>query len=161
MKSHLWSKPRDSRCTFIVGSGTRVTIGTDRGALPPVWTEKRGRVAPKDPSDKFSACDRASAKPTSGAVLTAHAELVAILVGQPPQTIPLDADAIDLEDRAHHLDKLFGALLVYLTVILDDTAQNVPEGLDLPDIEAVLADLASDVTGTIQQAADGMAGRVA
>jgi predicted phage-related endonuclease len=43
-------------------------------------------------------------------------------------------------------------------MILDDTAQNVPGGLDLPDTEAVLADLASDVTGTIQLAADEMAG---
>jgi hypothetical protein len=46
-------------------------------------------------------------------------------------------------------------------VILDDTAQNVPGGLDLRDVEAVLADLASDVTGTIQYAADRLAGRVA
>jgi hypothetical protein len=30
------------------------------------------------------------------------------------------ADAIDIEDRADHLDKVFGALSVYVTVILDD-----------------------------------------
>ena len=56
---------------------------------------------------------------------------------------------------------MFGAFSVYVTVILDDTAQNVAGGLDLPDTEAVLADLASDVTGAIQRAADDMAGRVA
>jgi hypothetical protein len=50
---------------------------------------------------------------------------------------------------------------VYLTVILDDTAQNVPGSLDLRDAEAVLADLASDLTCAIQRAADDMAGRVA
>ena len=52
-------------------------------------------------------------------------------------------------------------MLVYVTVILDDTAQNVPGSLDLPNIETVLADLASDVTGAIQQVADDMAGRPA
>jgi hypothetical protein len=48
-----------------------------------------------------------------------------------------------------------------VAVVLDDTAQNVPGRLDLRDAEAILADLASDVTGTIQRAADDMAGRVA
>jgi hypothetical protein len=53
---------------------------------------------------------------------------------------------------------VLSALSVYLAVILDDTAQNVPGGLDLRDAEGILADLASDLTGTIQHAADGMAG---
>jgi hypothetical protein len=46
-----------------------------------------------------------------------------------------------------------------VAVIIDDTAQNVPGRLDLPDIEAILADLASDVTGAIQHAAEGMGWR--
>jgi hypothetical protein len=83
------------------------------------------------------------------------------LAGSHPRPIPVDADAIDLEDRADHLNKVFGALSVYVAVVLDDTAQNVPSGLDLPDVEAALADLALDVTGTIQYAADRLAGRVA
>ena len=40
-------------------------------------------------------------------------------------------------------------------------SQQFAGGRFLPDIDAVLADLASDVTGAIQHAADGMAGRVA
>jgi len=56
---------------------------------------------------------------------------------------------------------VFGALSAYVTVILDDTAQNVPGRLDLRDAEGVLADLVSDMTGTIQHAADDMAGRPA
>ena len=44
---------------------------------------------------------------------------VAAVAGVPPLTIPLDADAIDLEDRAAHLSKVFDALSVYLAVILD------------------------------------------
>jgi hypothetical protein len=81
------------------------------------------------------------------------------LAGHPPRPIPLEADALDLEDRADHLNTVFSALSVYVTVILDDTAQNVPGRLDLRDAEGVLADLASDVTGAIQHAADDMAGR--
>jgi hypothetical protein len=99
--------------------------------------------------------------PCTSLVCAAHAAFVAALAARPPQTIPLNADAIDLEERADHLDKLLGALSVYLTVILDDTAQNSSGRLDLRDAEAILADLGSDLTGAIQHAADGMAGRLA
>jgi hypothetical protein len=74
--------------------------------------------------------------------------------------IPIDADAIDLEDRADHLSKVVGLLSVYVAVILDDTAQNVPSGLDLRDVEGLLAALVSDLTGTIHHAAERIAGRV-
>jgi hypothetical protein len=103
----------------------------------------------------------AYARAPSNPVCAAHAEFVAALAGHPPQTIPLDADAIDLEDRADHLSEVLSALSDYLAVILDDTAQNVPGRIDFRHIEAVLADLASDVIGTIQHAAEDMAGRVA
>jgi len=59
------------------------------------------------------------------------------------------------------LAQLSIALSVYLTAILDDTAQNVPGGLDLRQVDALLSDLASDVTGTLQRAVEGLAGRVA
>jgi hypothetical protein len=104
----------------------------------------------------------ASEHPSSTTLVrVAHAEFVAALAGHPPRPIPIYADVLDLEDRADHLDKVLGALSVYVAVILDDTAQNVPGTLDLRDAEAVLADLASDLTGAIQYAADDMAGRVA
>jgi hypothetical protein len=98
---------------------------------------------------------------TTTPIRLAHAEFVAALAGHPPRPIPIDADVLDLEDRADHLDKVFNALSVYVAIILDDTAQNAPGGLDLRDAEALLDDLASDLAGTIQLAADGMAGRVA
>jgi hypothetical protein len=97
----------------------------------------------------------------TGLVCAAHAEFIAALAGHPPRMIPLDADAIDLEDRADHLSQVLSALSAYVAVILDDTAQNAPGSLDLPHVEAVLADLVSDVTGAIQHAADDMAGRPA
>jgi hypothetical protein len=56
---------------------------------------------------------------------------------------------------------MLSALAAYLSVILDDTAYNAPGGLEVREAEAIVADLASDLTGTIQHAADGMAGRAA
>jgi len=144
--------------SFIGGSGAEI-IRADRSSVLQLWRDEAG---PQDLSGKPSSsqpCDSVSAKQPP--VRAVHAKLVATLVGHPPRTIPLEADDIDLEDRADHLNKVLSALSVYVTVILDDTAQNVPGGFDLWDIEAVLADLSSDVTGTIQRAADGMAGRVA
>ena len=56
---------------------------------------------------------------------------------------------------------MLDAASVYVTAILDDTAQKVPGGLDFRSIDALLSDLASDVTGRLQRAADAMTGRVA
>jgi hypothetical protein len=103
----------------------------------------------------------AGAKPSTNPVRAAHAEFVAALAAHPPWPIPLYADATDLEDRADHLKTVLNAVSVYVTAILDDTAQNLPGSLDLRQIDALLSDLTSDVTGTIQRAADAMAGRVA
>ena len=103
----------------------------------------------------------ASAKPSANPVQAAYAEFVAALAGHPPRPIPVYADAIDLEDRADHLSKVLDALSAYLTAILDDTAQNVPGGLDLRQVDALLSDLASDMSGTLQHAVEGTAWRVA
>jgi hypothetical protein len=103
----------------------------------------------------------ASTRPSTSPVPAAHAEFVAALAGQPPRSIPVDVDALDLEDRADHLSTVFNGLSAYLTAVLDETVQNVQGGLDLRNIEAVLSDLASDLTGAIQHAADDMAGRPA
>jgi hypothetical protein len=43
---------------------------------------------------------------------------------------------------------VLNALPAYLTAVLD-TAQNVPGGLDLSQVDALLSDLASDVSGTL------------
>jgi hypothetical protein len=98
-----------------------------------------------------------STAPVGGPVRTAYAEFLAALGEHPPRPIPIIADSIDLQDRADHLKNVFGGLAAYLTVILDDTAQNTPGRLDLCDAEALLADLASDLSGAIQRAAEEMA----
>jgi hypothetical protein len=90
----------------------------------------------------------------------ALAEFTGALAAHPPRPIPIYADALDLDDRADHLAKVFRALSAYVAVVLDDTAQNVPGGLDLPDAEGILADLAADLIGPVQHAADVLAGRI-
>jgi hypothetical protein len=145
---------QSGRRSFIGDSDARVIgIGTDQLAAR---REKRGGAEPEGLSGKPPPSE-GSANPVGAA----HSEFVAALAGHPPRTIPLDADALDLEDRGDHLGEVFAALSVYVALILDDTAQNAPGRLDLRDAEAVLADLASDLTGAIQRAADDMAGRPA
>jgi hypothetical protein len=102
----------------------------------------------------------ADAKPSINPVQAAHAEFVAALAAHTPWPIPVGVNAAAVEDRADHLNKVLSTLSVYLTAILDDTAQNVPGGLDLRHADALLSDLTSDVTGTIQRAADSLAGRL-
>jgi|SRR5580704_952885 hypothetical protein len=102
----------------------------------------------------------ASAGPSTNLVRAAHTKFVTALAEHPPRPIPVAVHAINLEDRADHLNTVLDALSVYLTAILQDTAQNVPGGLDLRQIDALLSDLAYNVTGTIRGTADAMAGRV-
>jgi hypothetical protein len=150
-----------NRRSLIRRSDARAIMGDDEDVLLRMWRGKRGESELEDLSSELHPpCDRASAKPSVSLVRAAHAEFVAALAGHPPRPIPLEADAPDLEDRADHLNTVLSELTVYLTVILDDTAQNVLGSLDLRDAEGVLADLLSDLTGAIQHAADDMAGRV-
>ncbi len=103
----------------------------------------------------------ADPKPSTNPIRAAYAEYLATLAGHPPRPIPVFADAVDLQDRADHLDKVLTALSVYLATILDDTAQNVPGGLDLHQADALLSDLASEVAGAVRHAVEGLAGRAA
>jgi hypothetical protein len=148
----------DSASSFIGGWATLIPSGADEAARKP------GEAEPENLSDKHRISQPgncASARPSANPVHAAHTEFVAALVIHPPRPIPLDTDAIDLEDRADHLGWVFSALSAYVAVLLDDTAQNVPGGLDLCDAEGLLADLAADLTGAIQRSADSLAGWLA
>ncbi len=103
----------------------------------------------------------ASPKTSTKHIRSAHDELVVGLAGHPPRPIPLNPNAVDLEERTAHLKDLLTAVLAYLRAILDDTAQNVPGGLDLRQIDALLCDLICEMSGTIQHAADALPGRYA
>ena len=101
----------------------------------------------------------ASAKSSTNPVQAAYAEFVAALAGHAPRPIPVDA--VDLEERADHLKQVLNALSVHVTAIVNDTAHNVPGGLDLRQVDAFLSDFAPDKTGTLQHAVERMAWRVA
>ena len=165
MKSHLWKKPCEDRRLLIGRSDARIIMGDDKTALMHSWSERPGLAKLEQPSNNPSHAqprDHANARPCACPIRAAHAKFVAAIAGRLPRAIPLDVDAADLEDRADHFNKVLNALSIYVTTILDDTAQNVPGGLDLHQFDAVLSDLASDVTGTIRLAAAIMAaGRVA
>jgi hypothetical protein len=149
---------------FFIGARDDQGMGSPAAGFPSWQDETWGEAGSGVRNYEFHSLrpnDRATTKRCANPVLSAHAEFVTTLAGHPPRTIPLEPDAIDLEDRAEHLSKVFGALSVYVAVILDDIAQNVPGRLDLPDVEAHLADLAADVAGIIERAAEDMPWRIA
>jgi len=48
MRSDVWTKPYESRRTFIGGSDARIIMGSDEAALIGLWREKRGEADPED-----------------------------------------------------------------------------------------------------------------
>lgn len=152
---------------FIHGSDARILMSDDEAALVRLWREKRGDVGPGNFAVQLGAVklrrgatdNTASLAPipdqatVDRTVQAAHASFIAALAETRPRTIPISPRAADLEDRAEHLDRVLTALSFYLSVIFQDTAANVPGGLDLRQIEALLCDLASEVSGTLHNAA--------
>src|SRR5262245_27504561 len=92
---------------------------------------------------------------STDSVRLAHTEFVAALAGTHP--ITLGANAEDLDGRANHLEKLFAALHAYLSVIVGDTAENIPGGaLDGRYPDNLFQDLSADAVGAIRNAAEEM-----
>ena len=48
MRSHVSTKPYESRRTFIGGSDARIIMGSNEAALVRLWREKRGEAEPED-----------------------------------------------------------------------------------------------------------------
>jgi predicted phage-related endonuclease len=48
MNASLWTKPHQSRRTFVGGSDARIIMGSDEAALVRLWREKRGEAVPED-----------------------------------------------------------------------------------------------------------------
>ena len=103
---------------------------------------------------------RGTGRPSTSPIQTAHADLISNLSRHPPRAIPADPRPYALEDQADYVKGLFAAISGYLEAVLDDTAQNIPGGIDRRQIEALLSDLTSEVSGTLQNAAYDLAGRV-
>lgn len=93
-------------------------------------------------------------------VESAHRHLVSALTRRRPWPIPINPHPLDFADHSGYCQEVLAALSGYLIVILDDAAQNVPGGLDLRQIDALLCDLTSEVSGAFQNAAAGLPGRL-
>jgi hypothetical protein len=95
--------------------------------------------------------------PKSTSPRSAHTEPVADLAGNAPHPIRSKANSDDLELRADHLEKVFGALHAYLAAIIGDTVQNIPGGtLDRHYLDNLFQDLAADAVEVIRNAAEEM-----
>jgi hypothetical protein len=85
------------------------------------------------------------------------AQFVTALAGNIPHPIYAEVDADDLDGHANHLEKVFAALHVYLAVIVEDTAQNIPgDTLDRHGLGNLFQDLSADAVGVIRNAAEQM-----
>src|SRR5262245_23940559 len=85
---------------------------------------------------------------STSAVRQAHTELIAALARNVPHPIYAGANANDLDGRADHLEKVFGAVHAYLAVIIADSAENIPGGaLDRRYLDNLFQDLSTDAVG--------------
>src|SRR5262245_27481127 len=90
-------------------------------------------------------------------VRAAHTELVTALAGNIPHPIYAEVESDDLDARANHLEKVFAALHVYLTVVVTDTVQNIPGGtLDRRCLDPFFQKFSADALAVIRHAAEEM-----
>lgn len=82
-----------------------------------------------------------------------HRALVMTLASCVPAPLPLFPHAVDLADRRDHVETVLNAFALYLGDVLDETAQNVPGGIERKFIDSLWCDLVSEVLGTLQSAA--------
>jgi hypothetical protein len=99
------------------------------------------------------------AQQSTNPIQAAYADFCASLTRRLPRAISVDPSRIAFEDRAEHVNGVFTAVSIYVDALLDDAAQNIPGGVDRRQIDALLFDLGSEVTSTLQKAADDLAGR--
>jgi hypothetical protein len=99
------------------------------------------------------------AQQSTNRIQAAYADFCARLKQHPPRAIPVVPHWAAFEDRADHVKDVFTAVSTYVDALLDDAAQNIPGGVDRRQIDALLSDLGSEVTGTLQKAADFLVGR--
>src|ERR1700722_15932016 len=103
MNSHLWIKSFGKNRPPIGGSVVE-TIANGEGASLRCRRKnsrepERGDILREHPPQPPNF---AGTKPFAAHVCTSHAQFVAVLAGALPRAIPLDVDAVDLEDRADH-----------------------------------------------------------
>jgi len=91
---------------------------------------------------------------STSSVRLAHIEFAATLAGNVTHPIYLGANA---HGRADYLEKVFAALHAYLSVIVGDTAENIPGGaLDGRYLDNLFQDLSADAVEATRNAAEEM-----
>jgi hypothetical protein len=81
--------------------------------------------------------------------------LIAAPAGSPPSPIYRDVNSDDLDARADHLEQMFAAIHVYLTAVIADTAQNIPDAaLDRRYLDNLFQDLSADAVNLVRNAAE-------
>ena len=86
MKSQPWTKPQESRCSFIGGSDARIIMGDDEAALFRLWREKRGELEPEDLSGDLLVQLGAVTEPLNRRWYEKDTGQVGHDVGTPPHT---------------------------------------------------------------------------
>ena len=93
-------------------------------------------------------------------VRAAHTEFVIALAGNAPHPIRSDANWETLEGRADHLEKTIAALHVYLSAIMAEAAEDIPEStLDRRYLDGLFQQFSAEVLGAIRDAAAEVRGR--
>ena len=90
---------------------------------------------------------------TSRSTVDAFRRLIADLSEHPPSAIPLSPSSADFDSRLEHLSAVLAAISRYLNTALEEVAANVPGPIDLSGIEALRADLVSEIVGALHKAA--------
>jgi hypothetical protein len=92
---------------------------------------------------------------STGPVRAAHTELIAALAGNPPNPIYRDVNSDDFDARVDHLEQMFAAIHVYLTAVIADTAQYIPDAaLDRRYLDSLFQDLSADAANVVRNAAE-------
>jgi hypothetical protein len=97
---------------------------------------------------------------TSPSVFGAHARLIQRLQQNRPHHMHAwhVTDALDFEDRAEHLRRLWIAVEDYTRAVLVDTAASSNVHVDIKDVTGCISDLKGDMVGSLLNAADELRG---
>ena len=86
----------------------------------------------------------------------AFSDLLVRLANDPPPTIVGEADAVDLEECAEHMQKLLQNVERYITAVLADMQRRV-SGVNIDvNVLGILSDTRGDIVDTLNIAAEQM-----
>jgi hypothetical protein len=94
--------------------------------------------------------------PRPDSITDAHLRLAQAILDERPVELSSyrPAGGTDLDERARHAGAIFIAVGEYIDALMDDTDANLSSRLDMRYIRGRLRDLAADVRGEIEEAAE-------